>query len=442
MTALGDPRVYYLAEGASDPNFWDLDVLIANPNTKDAPVKVTLLTQGGRVVVYPVVMAPTSRLTLEVGALLGPAPESVSTIVESTLGLPLVVERTMMWDKSGYAGHTGTAVEAPSTTWYFAEGSQGFFDTYVLLSNSDIVEAHVEVRFLREGEPPFPVTLTVPPRSRDTIWAGLYEEVTNRSFAIAVESDRPIIAERAMYFGPGWKGGHESAGVTTLSAEWLLAEGATGSWFDAWVLMGNPNAEDAEVTVQYLLPGRPGYSRTFTLPGNERRTVLVDAETFDGVAGQPLADVAVSTRVTSTQPIVVERAMYWPGLWGEAHNSFGVTAPAPRWGLAEGRLGGPRGYETYILVANPDPAATARLRVTYLLAGGETIEDKTEHLVGPGERYNVFPAAMAGLHGREFGTVIESVNGVGIVVERAMYWNHPVFGWWAAGTNATGTPLP
>lgn len=443
VSLIADPRFYYLAEGATNPAFWDLDVLIANPNAEPAPVKVTFLTDAGDVLVHPIVMAATSRVKLEVGSFFGSTPLSVSTIVESAMGLPLVVERTMSWDTSGYAGHTGTAVEAPSTTWYFAEGSQGFFDKFLLLSNSDIVPATVEVRFLRQGLPPVTDVVTVDPNSRRTVWAGDYAELVDQSFAIVVNADRPIIAERAMYFGvlPFWKGGHESAGVPALSTEWFLAEGATGPFFDAWILMGNPNDADAEVTVDYLLAGQPGYSRTFTLPGNERATILIDNETFDGVPGTPLADVAVSTRVTSTEPIVVERAMYWPAVWSEAHNSFGVTATALKWGLAEGRLDGPRGYETYILVVNPDPVENAPLRVTYLLADGTTVVDET-HVVPAGQRHNVFPAAAPELRGREFGTVIESVSGVGIVVERAMYWNHAVFGTWAAGTNATGTPLP
>ncbi len=36
--------------------------------------------------------------------------------------------------------------------------------------------------------------------------------------------------------------------------------------------------------------------------------------------------------------------MYWPGAfttWFEAHNSFGLTAIGPKWGIAEGRVGRP-----------------------------------------------------------------------------------------------------
>ena len=49
-------------------------------------------------------------------------------------------------------------------------------------------------------------------------------------------------------------GGHESAGVTAAATEWFLAEGATGAYFDTYVLIANPSATEASVLVTYLLP--------------------------------------------------------------------------------------------------------------------------------------------------------------------------------------------
>ena len=43
----------------------------------------------------------------------------------------------MFWDASYYGGHTGTAVEQPAVRWFFAEAAQGFFDTYVLVTNAN-----------------------------------------------------------------------------------------------------------------------------------------------------------------------------------------------------------------------------------------------------------------------------------------------------------------
>ena len=38
------------------------------------------------------------------------------------------------------------------------------------------------------------------------------------------------------------EGGHESAGVPAAATSWFHAEGATGSYFDTYLLVGNPNA--------------------------------------------------------------------------------------------------------------------------------------------------------------------------------------------------------
>ena len=43
-------------------------------------------------------------------------------------------------------------------------------------------------------------------------------------------------------------GGHDSAGVTALATRWFLAEGAAGTFFDTFVLIGNPNGRRGDST--------------------------------------------------------------------------------------------------------------------------------------------------------------------------------------------------
>ena len=78
----------------------------------------------------------------------------MSTVVTSTQALPLVVERTMIWDAAGYGSHSGRPWTARGTRWLFAEGSQGFFDTFVLLANANATAANVTVTFLTEFDGP------------------------------------------------------------------------------------------------------------------------------------------------------------------------------------------------------------------------------------------------------------------------------------------------
>jgi hypothetical protein len=118
-----------------------------------------------------------------------------------------------------------------------------------------------------------------------------------------------------------------------------------------------------------------------------------------------------------------------------------VTAAAPRWGLAEGRVGGEDEAQTYILLANPGTTA-ANVTVTFLRANGTTLV-KT-FTVAPTSRFNVAVVPGAGsvapeLIDESFGALGESTQP--IVVERSLYGNAGGVTW-AAGTNATATRLP
>jgi hypothetical protein len=252
-----------------------------------------------------------------------------------------------------------------------------------------------------------------------------------------VTFDLPGMAERAMYFGdtPFFSGGHASAGVAAPAASWFLAEGATGSFFDTFVLIANPSPDEAALTVTYLPEGGVPVMKPHTLAGHQRLTINIAGE------DPSLANAAVSTRVESNRPVVVERAQYWPhAAWYEAHNSAGETAAGTKWGLAEGRVGGGNNAQTYILIANPG-TSTASITATFLRADGTTIGKTFD--VGPTSRFTIAVNGAAShvpeLVNESFGTTIVSTQPV--VVERALYTD--VGGvMWAAGTNATATRLP
>lgn len=114
-------------------------------------------------------LAPQSRATVHVDAIPGLEATAVSAEVTSENGLPIAVERSMFWDATYYAGHIGAALAAPATEWYFAEGAQGFFDTYVLVINPNATATGVTFTFLREAETPVTRTVTVDARSRFTL---------------------------------------------------------------------------------------------------------------------------------------------------------------------------------------------------------------------------------------------------------------------------------
>ncbi len=170
LTVTVSEFLYYLAEGATGPLF-DFDLLLGNPNGVPAPVTISFLREVGAPVVVTETLAANSRRTLRVNDVPGLATAAISTVVASTAALPLSVERSMLWDASVpaprpadggtiaagatyYGGHTAKAVDSPRTTWFFAEGSQGFFATFLLLANANATPTDATVTYLVEGGSP------------------------------------------------------------------------------------------------------------------------------------------------------------------------------------------------------------------------------------------------------------------------------------------------
>jgi hypothetical protein len=163
----------------------------------------------------------------------------------------------------------------------------------------------------------------------------------------------------------------------------------------------------------------------------------------------PLAEGEFAAYVTSYVPIVAERAMYWygpPGPWADGTTTFGSTSLGTRWGFAEGRVGGPQAFHTYLRLFNMTYQQAADVTVTFLKTDGTTV---VQTWSVPGVANQVPPPALnfltidvntiAGLDGESFGILIESTKP--IATERSMYWDADgVF--WAAGLATAGTRLP
>jgi len=437
----------YLAEGVGNV-FFDTELALFYPeNTNFASVAVRIQPERAPGRTWPMIVGGQQRRTALPGVFESLTTAPFSILVESDL--PVVVDRTVRWGASGYGAHAETAVEAAATTWYLAEGStSGDFALFYLLQNPGDAAASASIRFLRPA-PQAPVTKTyaLAPHARLTIPVDAIPELASTDVSGVVTATQPIVVERAMYLDrpdQPFAAGHGSAGVTTPATSWFLAEGATGSFFELFVLIANPSLQAAAVRVDYLLPGGGTLSKQYGVAPESRFTIWVDNEQLPAGSGQrPLAATAVAMRVTSTNsvPIIVERSMWWPQpFWYEAHNAPGTTVTGTRWALAGGFVGGPNQAETYVLVANTAATAgVARVSLYFENGAGATRdvtlprESRTSIAIG-----SLFPEAA----GKRFSTVIQSVGAapVPIVVERAMY-DSPDGVTWAAGTAVVATRL-
>ena len=134
-------------------------------------MRVRFLTDTGVTVAHDVIVPPSSHVSIDPATLPGLANETFSTIVEADA--TVAVDRTMTWDASGYGSHIETGLVAPSTTWYFAEGStSGDFWLFYLLQNPEATAVTATVRFLRpaarRSNGPTRCRRTAAPRSPST----------------------------------------------------------------------------------------------------------------------------------------------------------------------------------------------------------------------------------------------------------------------------------
>lgn len=248
----GEPPVgpfkRYFAEGATG-DFFDTRLALLNVSpVSPAQTFVTFQKGDGTNLTHTLTIAPLTRATVNVKDVPGMARAEFSTIVESDQ--ELVADRTMYWNSSGYGSHAETSLAAASSTWYLAEGAtHSGFDLFYLVQNPNPTAVAVRVTYLLPA-PLAPVVKAydVAAHSRFNIWVNAEgAPLASTDVSAKIEASLPIIVERAMYLGQAGKpfsAGHESAAVASPSTEWFLAEGATGDFFDLFVLIANPGDTD------------------------------------------------------------------------------------------------------------------------------------------------------------------------------------------------------
>ena len=288
------------------------------------------------------------------------------------------------------------------------------FDTWLLLYNPSQEKLPVDVRYLRPQDDPLTQTYTLAPHSRYTVPVDdlfAYDEVS-----MEVSAPAPgVVAERAMYFDyQDWAdGGHAAVGTAEATLQGYFAEGYTGEGFDTYLLLVNPEDREAQVEVTYLLEGGAPIVKTYNLAPASRFTILVN-----DVAELKPGSVGLSYRSLNGVKIAAERAMYFDYKdKQDGHCTEAITETSQTLYLAEGYTG--RDFDTWILLANPN-TVPAEVEVSYLVQGGQNVTDK--RTIPPQSRLTINAAEK--VPDKSFGITLTSLNGVGIVAERAMYFDY------------------
>ncbi len=401
-------RDWYLAEGSTNYGFQEY-ILIQNPQAVTATANIYFMTPERAYDPWPVTVPPQSRVTVTVNDIL----PGVDVSAHITADQDIVCERSMYWGNMT-EGTDSVGVQAPSYTWYLAEGSTNYgFRTFLLIQNPNPAAAIVYVSYLTSGGRVDRAPFILEGRSRYSI--NVADDLPASDMSFEVASDQRVIAERSMYWD-GMRGGHDSIATNSPAQEWYLAEGSTDWGFDEYVLLGNPGNTAANVQLTYMTPGGPVPRAPLSVPAGSRVTVHVNAD---------LAGEDVSVKVTADRGIVVERSMYWNNGTGKGgHCQIAVPQPRQQNFLAEGSTDW--GFDEWVLIQNPNSTA-CNIGIEFMTSQG----------LIPDTGFSLPANSRVTIHVNDkvpfLDTSTRVYSNLGIIAERSMYWNNR-----GGGTVSTG----
>jgi DNA-binding beta-propeller fold protein YncE len=307
---MGKPQAdtdFFFAEGTTRENFHTY-LCMQNPNETAANVTVTYMFDGADPQTQALVLDPHSRKTIDVNEAVG-SGRDVSITVSSDI--PILAERPMYFKFNGKitGGHVVVGATEPDTHFFLAEGTtRNGFQEYLCLLNPGDTEAHVTLRYMFTDGTIKELPITVAPKSRHT------EDVNrdvggDKDVAVEIISDQPIVVERPMYFvyrganGALIFGGHNVIAASDPGTSFTFAEGTTRPGFEEWICLFNPGDADASVTLTYMFSNGGTQTQTLTVGAHCRATIAVNQIVPAG------SDVSIN--ITSSQPIVTERPIYF-----------------------------------------------------------------------------------------------------------------------------------
>jgi hypothetical protein len=313
----------YFAEGFTSQGFHETLALF-NTNNGNANVTLRLLpSKGGPAIVKTFVIGPIRRYTVDVNKL---APNQAIG-AEVISDLELSVERTLTFGKGGVGQTTVAGVDAPQTTWYFAEGStRNAFSQFITLLNPNSTVATVVTTFMNAAGKQIGVQKRVmQPNTRATINVGLY--VSASAIATIVTSDQPILAERTMYRG-ALSGSHVigagAFGRSTLASGYDFPSGDTSPGQAEFLLLFNPNATPLTVFATFYPLNGPTVPYTAVVAPHARLTIDVARQ----VTNLPKGPHGSTVRSSDGSQFVAEQSLYQAN-FTSATTSNGVPEAAP-----------------------------------------------------------------------------------------------------------------
>ena len=356
-----------------------------------------------------------------------------------------------------------------STSFFFAEGTvRDGFQEFLTVQTPSAGGTTVTVTFQAADDSGRPVTVppltfSLPAQSRATRDISAYVSSQgvplplDVSARVSTDGGTGIVVERPLYFRTGLAGG--SSGGTSVvgapegSTSFFFAEGTVRPGFAEFITLQNPATGSTNDTTARLAfqasddSGRPVALApvNVTLPASSRRTVNVN----DIIGSQGVSDpVNVSVHVTADKSILAERPVYFrAGLAGGVDggsDAIGATRVAASWDFAEGTVRD--GFQEFLTFQNPGTAAT-NVTVTFQASddsGAPVGLPAMRFPLGPQSRatrdIKAYAASQGATTALDVSARVTTDDGVGIVVERPLYFRTGLAGGSSGGESVVGSP--
>ncbi len=413
---------FYFAEGYTGAGFEEW-LCLMNPNAAATTAHIKYMFTDGTTQNQDVPIGGTTRQTVNVNGVVGP---NKNVSIQITSDDPIVAERPMYFNYQGKwsGGHDVVGATSPQSSSYFAEGYTGAgFEEWLCLMNPNAAATTAHIKYMFTDGTTQNQDVPIGGTTRQTVNVnGVVGP--NKNVSIQITSDDPIVAERPMYFNyqGKWSGGHDVVGATSPQSSSYFAEGYTGAGFEEWLCLMNPNAAATTAHIKYMFTDGTTQNQDVPIGGTTRQTVNVN-----GVVGP---NKNVSIQITSDDPIVAERPMYfnYQGKWSGGHDVVGATSPQSSSYFAEGYTGA--GFEEWLCLMNPNAAATTA-HIKYMFTDGTTQNQDVP--IGGTTRQTV---NVNGVVGPNKNVSIQITSDDPIVAERPMYFNYQ--GKWSGGHDVVG----
>jgi hypothetical protein len=202
-------KVWYVAEGASRGGL-ETWLLVQNPGTHAASATVTFYGDDAKIATQPLLIPPLGRVSLFTNLVVPDGGYGMKLEADQ----PVVMERAEYMD-GGRSSFATAAVPAPASEWLFPEGeTNGSFEEQLAVLNSQGQPTRVQVDFLRQDNVTTASRSFIVGPNRQTV-IDINPFVPDAVVALRVTSDRPVVAERTLYFArPTGRGATTSTGLT------------------------------------------------------------------------------------------------------------------------------------------------------------------------------------------------------------------------------------